>query len=93
MNQDKTQDIPALSEREMMLDSLNTQKMMTSSYNSYICECSTKDLRNAFLTILDDEHDICADVFDEMSARGWQQSKPAEKSEILKAKQKLSKEN
>lgn len=93
MSQNNTSNSVALSEREMMLDSLNTQEMMTASYNSFICECSTKDLRNAFLTILDDEHDIFAEVSEEMSSRGWQQNKQAEQSEILKVKQKISKES
>lgn len=93
MSQNNTSASSALSEREMMLDSLNTQEMMTASYNNFICECSTKDLRNAFLTILDDEHDIFAEVAEEMSSRGWQQNKQAEQAEILKVKQRISKES
>ena len=93
MSQNNTSNTPALSECEMMLDSLNTQSMMTASYNNFICDCDTKDLRNAFLTILDEEHDIFADVAEEMRSRGWQQNKQAEQAEILKVKQRISKEN
>ncbi len=93
MSQNNTSNVSSLSEREMMLDSLNTQKMMTASYNNFICDCDTKDLRNAFLTILDDEHDIFAEVAEEMCSRGWQQNKPAEQAEILKVKQRISKKS
>ncbi len=92
MSKNNTSNTASLSEREMMLDSLNTQEMMTASYNSCVCNSSSKDLRNTFLNILDDEHDICADIFEEMSARGWQKHKQAEQAEILKVKQRISKE-
>lgn len=93
MNQDKTQNQPMLSEREMMDDSLASQKMMSGAYNTYAAECASTQLRNTFLSILNDEHDIGAKIFDEMSARGWYQIKQAEQTDVLKAKQKFSPSN
>ena len=90
MSQDKTPTTPTMSEREIMTDSLLGQKMMTAAYNTYAGECSSTQLRNAFLSILNDEHDIRAQIFDEMSSRGWKQPKQAEQTEILKAKQRFT---
>ncbi|MGN1059066.1 MAG: spore coat protein [Clostridia bacterium] len=78
-----------MTEREMMEDSLNSQKLIASGYNTYANECASNQLRSTFLNILTEEHDLGAQIFDEMSARGWYQVKQAEQSDIMKAKQKF----
>ena len=78
-----------MTEREMMEDSLNTQKQMSSNYNTYASECTSKQLRTAFLNILAEEQDMGAQIFEEMSARGWYQTKDADQSEISKIKEKF----
>lgn len=90
---DQAQNNPLLSEREMMDDSMSSQEMMASAYNTCAGECASNQLRSTFLSILNDEHDIKAQLFDEMSARGWYQIKQAEQTEILKTKQKYSVSN
>ena len=77
-------------DKEMLNDALISQKMLTDDYNTFANECATPGIRNEFLSILSEEHQIQADVFDEMSKRGWYQGPPAEQTKIDQAKQKFS---
>ncbi len=90
MDQNSNQNQLSLSEREMMDDSMSSQKLITSTYNTYANECASNQLRSTFLNILTEEHDIQAQIFDEMSARGWYQVKQADQTEIMQAKQKFT---
>ena len=87
MNQTTQQ---AMTEKEMMDDSIGSQKLITSSYNTFANECANNQLRSTFLNILTDEHDIQARIFDEMTSRGWYQLKQADQNEIMQAKQKYT---
>jgi spore coat protein CotF len=73
---------------EMMNDSLSSQKLISSSYDTFANECATPNLRDEFLNILKDEHQIQAEIFTEMQKRGWYQIKPADQQMISQAKQK-----
>ena len=77
-------------DKEMLNAALISQKMLTDDYNTIANECATPGIRNEFLSILSEEHQIQADVFDEMSKRGWYQVPPAEQTKIDQAKQKFS---
>ena len=77
-------------DKEMLNDALISQKMLTDDYNTFANECATPGIRNEFLSILSEEHQIQADVFDEMSKRGWYQVPPAEQTKIEKKKKKFS---
>lgn len=78
-----------MSEKEMMEDSLHSQKQMSSSYNLCASECESNQLRATFLNILSEEQELGAQIFEEMSARGWYQTDSASQSDIAKAKQKF----
>ena len=78
-----------MAERDMMEDALHSQKQIASDYNTCASECSDKQLRASFLNILTDEQDLGAQIFDEMSARGWYQVKQAQQSDIAKAKERF----
>ena len=79
-----------LTEREIMEEALKTEKEMTAEYNRRTLECSGSSIKNTFLSILDDEHEMCSWVLDEMDARGWHRAESAEQPEIFKTKQKYS---
>ncbi len=85
MNQTKPR-----TEREIMNDSLRTQKQIAADYNDFIGECSGENIRNTFLSILEDEHNICATVQEEMMSRGWKKPQAAKQTDIFKAKQQFS---
>lgn len=79
-----------LGEKDMLNDFLASQKQITASYNTYAGECVNPQLRTAFLNILDEEHRIQADIFDDMTAKGWYQVEQADQQKIWQTKQKLS---
>lgn len=78
-----------LSEREMMLDSLHSQKEIASGYDNSAGECSSNQLRDTFLTIFTEEHELGAQIMDEMKSRGWIKDKDAEQSDVAKTKEKF----
>lgn len=86
MNQNKKL---TMTEREMMEDGLQSQKLIAADYNASAGECASSQLKNTFLNILTEEHDLAGKLFEEMSARGWYQVKAAEQSEIVKLKDKF----
>ena len=78
-----------LGEKEILNYFIIIQKLLTSSYNTYAGECTNQQLRNAFLNILDDEHAIQANIFENMQSKGWYQTEPADQQKVQQAKQKF----
>jgi spore coat protein CotF len=79
-----------LKEKEMLQDSLISQKLIAGSYNTFAGECVNAQLRDAFLNILDEEHCIQADIFSQLQSNGWYQVEPADAQKVQKARQKYS---
>ena len=71
-------------------DALLSQKFLTDDYNEFACECASAELRNEFMNILNEEHQIQADIYDEMAKRGWYKTEPAEQQKINQAKTKFT---
>jgi spore coat protein CotF len=84
-----TQAAAILTEQEILKDALICQKQMTSSYNTYAGECVSETLRNTMLNVLNEEHQIQAELFNELQSRGWYQPEQADQQKIVEAKQKL----
>lgn len=78
-----------MQDRDLMEDLLSSEKAVTGSYNVFTNECSTAQVRDEFLNILNEEHQIHADVFSEMQKRGWYPMTNAEQQKIERAKQKF----
>ncbi len=79
----------ALTEKEILKDSLICEKHMTASYNTFAGECVNPQLRSTMLNILNDVHTIQADIFSTMQQNGWYQVEAAEQQKIQNARQKL----
>lgn len=79
-----------LGDKEIMNDVLSTQKHITGIYNTFSNECVCDSLRNDMLTILREEHNIQANVFNEMQKRGWYAPPNADASAIQQAKAKYT---
>jgi len=79
-----------MGDKELINDSLASQKYITSSYNTYANECVNSSLRNDMMSILNDEHAIQADIFNELQSHGWYQVQNAEPQKIMQAKSKFS---
>ena len=78
-----------MTDRELMDDGLSCQKHVTGTYNTFANECATPELRRDMMQILEEEHTIQQNIFDEMSKRGWYQTPPAEPIKMEQAKQKF----
>ena len=79
-----------MTEKDILLDCLSSEKYTTSNYNTWASECVSEQLRSAFLNILDDEHRISADIFNEMSSKGWYPVQPADQQQVQQVKQKYN---
>ncbi|MDD5952947.1 MAG: spore coat protein [Oscillospiraceae bacterium] len=82
MNQNGMQD------QAILEDVLSSEKAMTGAYSTFTNECSTPQIRNEFLNLLNEEHQMQADVFDEMKKRGWYPTQNAQQNKIDQARQK-----
>lgn len=90
MNQNQTEAAQLMDSKEILEDSLISQKLISGSYNTFAGECVNPQLRNAMLNILDDEHKIQSDIFSCMQTHGWYQVTPADQQKVTAAKQKFS---
>ena len=77
----------SMPERDLMNDVLSSQKFITDTYNTYTNECATPNVRDGFLSILSEEHQIQSEVFDLMKQRGWYQVPAADQQKVSQAKQ------
>jgi len=82
-----------MQDKELMMDVLSSQKLMTGNYSTFANECATKSIRDDMLNILQDEHKIQAEIYGEMSERGWYQTQPAEAKKISQLKEKFGGQN
>lgn len=82
-----------MQEKEVLNDVLTSQKFVTETYNTFTNECATPNIRDEFMRILNEEHQIQAEVFDEMQKRGWYQTPAADQQKIQQAKTKFQNMN
>jgi spore coat protein CotF len=84
-----TQAAEILSEQDFLKDALICQKQVSSAYNTYAGECVSEMLRSTMLGILNEEHQIQAELFSELQSRGWYQPEQVDQQNIVQTKQKL----
>ena len=89
MNQTQQQNSSCFGDKELLSDCLTSQKMITGTYNNFANECACDNLRIEFLNILQQEHKMQADVFNELQKRGWYQVQQADMQQINQTKQKF----
>lgn len=76
-------------DRDILNDMLDAQKTVTGLYNINVNECADEHLRAAMMRILDEEHGVQAQVFDELQKRGWYPTEQAPPDKIRAAKQQF----
>lgn len=77
-------------EKEALHDALEAQKQIAGMFNSYSNECANNEVRKVMLDILNDEHSIQFDVFNDMQKRGYYPVSPAQQDKITKMKNTYS---
>ena len=78
----------SLPERDLMNDVLASQKFITDTYNTFTNECATPNVRSGIMSILSEEHQIQAEVFDLMKQHGWYQVPAADQQKVCQTKEK-----
>lgn len=79
----------AFQDKDMITDAPSSQKFITDVYNTYSSECEHPQLRDAMMSILEAEHQIQFDLFNEMKNRGWYQTEPADGAKIQETRTKF----
>ena len=74
------------SDKDRLTDALNIQKYATGHYNEFACESATPDVRACAMNILNEEHQLQQQLFDEMHSRGWYPTECAEQQKLQQAK-------
>lgn len=74
---------------QTMLDLLSSQKYLTGMYNSFCSEAASGTVRSSLMSILQDEHRIAEEIFNEMNVRGYYPVTRAEEKKISDAKNKF----
>ena len=77
-------------DKQILQDTLMSQKHITDAYNTFAGECVSEKLRGTMLSILNDEHTIQATIFSSMQSNGWYKTEPATAKSIQKVKQKAT---
>lgn len=86
----ETMNRTTLTEQQKMTDLLSSEKFLTGVYNTYCCEASTSAMRSSLCSLLQDEHRIQEEVFNEMNAKGWYKPEQAQEAKLNAVKQKFS---
>lgn len=60
-----------LSDRDMLLDLLTTEKYMSHLYDHAIMEAAGDTVRDAFIALQQDEHESAQMLYDFMQQQGW----------------------
>ncbi len=79
-----------MKDKEMLEEILTLQKHTDLNYSMFADECATTSMRADIMNILNDEHKIQAEIFDQMATNGWYSPAQAETTKIQQAKQKFS---
>ena len=73
-------------EKEILGDALSAQKATTGLFNTYANECVHEDLRETFLDILDEEHELQQNIFCMMHDRGLYPTPTADEKKVQQLK-------
>ena len=79
-----------MNDQERMTDFICSEKKMSANYDTYASECVNLALRNDFLNILNQSHQIQSDLFRMAQAKGWYQVEQAQASKVSQAYTKFS---
>ena len=79
-----------MNDQERITDLILSEKKMSGNYDAFASECVNVQLRDEFLTILDQGHQTQTDLFQAAKSRGWYQVEPAPASKVSEAYNKFN---
>lgn len=74
-----------MNDQERITDLMLSEKKMTSNYDSFAAECVNTGLRDEFLRIFNEEHNIQSELFQKAQSKGWYQVEQAPANKIQQA--------
>ena len=77
-------------EEQRLTDLLCSEKFLSGVYNTYCNEAATSAVRECLLTLLQDEHRMQEEIFNQMKSKGYYQVEMAEETKVTSAKQKFA---
>lgn len=79
-----------MNDQERMTDFICSEKKMSTNYDAFASECVSIPLRDDFLKILNQSHQIQTDLFKMAQAKGWYQVEQAPQSKVSQAYTKFT---
>ncbi|MCI9352941.1 MAG: spore coat protein [Lawsonibacter sp.] len=79
-----------MNDQERMTDFICSEKKMSTNYDAFASECVSIPLRDDFLKILNQSHQIQTDLFKMAQTKGWYQVEQAPQSKVSQAYTKFT---
>ncbi len=79
-----------MKDQEVMTDLLLTEKKMSGNYNLFASECVNPQLRDTFVSLLTQSHEVQGNLFKTAQQKGWYQVEQAPAQKVEQARQKFS---
>ena len=79
-----------MNDQERMTDFICSEKKMSANYDTFASECVSLPLRDDFLKILNQSHQIQTDLFKMAQSKGWYQVEQAPQNKVSQAYTKFS---
>ena len=79
-----------MNDQERMTDFICSEKKMSANYDTFASECVSLPLRDDFLSILNQSHQIQTDLFKMAQSKGWYQVEQAPQNKVSQAYTKFS---
>ena len=79
-----------MNDQERITDFICSEKKMSANYDTFASECVNTALRNDFLNILNQSHQIQTDLFKIAQSKGWYQVEQAPAAKVSQAYTKFS---
>ena len=79
-----------MNDQERMTDFICSEKKMSANYDTFASECVSLSLRDDFLKIFNQSHQIQTDLFKMSQSKGWYQVEQAPQSKVSQAYTRFS---
>ena len=79
-----------MNDQERMTDFICSAKKMSANYDTFASECVSLSLRDDFLKIFNQSHQIQTDLFKMAQSKGWYQVEQAPQNKVSQAYTRFS---
>lgn len=77
-----------MGDRELLLDAMMVEAHMCAAYLRADDRCTTPNLKDEFLRLMQDDENVLSELFIELQKRGWQTVATADNAQITTALQR-----